>query len=487
MPINQQGKTYEEVYGKTPTINSTTLQQTTPLQLPPTPQETPYDVSAIPLAELTADLNQPTQAEKTQDDLSSRFLTAIQSMGGKAQAQQQEEQARGLPAQQQQLTDINSQLLTLQNEAKAIPLKLQEQAQGRGITAGGLQPIQAAELRKNAINALSLSSVAQALQGNIALAQQQADRAVEVKFAPIENEIKFLKEALSLNESRLAREDKQKTVKLQLKIAERERLLEQGREDQKLIMGWAAEAAKLGNAPSVVVNNALKAKTPFEALSILSPYMVDQNEKAQALLDLELSRERIKSEQVDREIARLKANNDTKLTNAQIDKIRAEISSPKQPDAKEFQYKANLFAQRMSQANDILAANEAQVVSSDAGQYSAKSFFENTTIGNQFAGELVQSQRQAERNFLNSVLRRESGAVISPTEFAEGARQYFPRPGDSEEVLAQKRQNRSTVIQSLQQEAGAAFTSAPQQLSAKVYELNGKQYVQGPDGLFYQK
>lgn len=49
---------------------------------------------------------------------------------------------------------------------------------------------------------------------------------------------------------------------------------------------------------------------------------------------------------------------------------------------------------------------------------------------------------QAERNFLNAVLRRESGAAISPDEFDSGSKQYFRRAGDSAAVIEQKRQNR---------------------------------------------
>ena len=52
---------------------------------------------------------------------------------------------------------------------------------------------------------------------------------------------------------------------------------------------------------------------------------------------------------------------------------------------------------------------------------------------------------QAARNFINAVLRRESGAVISPTEFAEARKQYLPQPGDNAAILAQKEANRNSV------------------------------------------
>lgn len=71
--------------------------------------------------------------------------------------------------------------------------------------------------------------------------------------------------------------------------------------------------------------------------------------------------------------------------------------------------------------------------------------------------EKTKSQDQAERNFLNAVLRRESGAAISPTEFGSGEMQYFPRAGDTPEILRQKAQNRAQAIAGLRAESGRAW------------------------------
>lgn len=65
-----------------------------------------------------------------------------------------------------------------------------------------------------------------------------------------------------------------------------------------------------------------------------------------------------------------------------------------------------------------------------------------------------QQVEQAQRNFINAILRRESGAVISPGEFQNAALQYFPQPGDSPEVIAQKKRNRELTIGALREEVG---------------------------------
>jgi hypothetical protein len=70
-----------------------------------------------------------------------------------------------------------------------------------------------------------------------------------------------------------------------------------------------------------------------------------------------------------------------------------------------------------------------------------------------------QKAEQAQRDFVNAILRQESGAVISDTEFDNARKQYFPQPGDGAEVVAQKAKNRKTAIEGLKRNAGsAAFT-----------------------------
>lgn len=60
----------------------------------------------------------------------------------------------------------------------------------------------------------------------------------------------------------------------------------------------------------------------------------------------------------------------------------------------------------------------------------------------------------ARKNFITAVLRKESGAAISPTEFYTEAQKYFPQPGDSDSVIAQKRHARDTAIKAMEIQAG---------------------------------
>lgn len=95
------------------------------------------------------------------------------------------------------------------------------------------------------------------------------------------------------------------------------------------------------------------------------------------------------------------------------------------------------------------------------------SLFNNTVgklpvVGNYAVTQNAQKYDQAKRDFVNAVLRRESGAVISPEEFRNAEQQYFPQPGDGPEVIAQKRANRETTIRGLEVSSGQGAAMATQ-------------------------
>ena len=74
-------------------------------------------------------------------------------------------------------------------------------------------------------------------------------------------------------------------------------------------------------------------------------------------------------------------------------------------------------------------------------------------------GDKEKQVMQAQRNFINAVLRQESGAVISPSEFDNARKQYFPQPGDDPATLAQKKANRQRIISTFKEESGPGAKS----------------------------
>lgn len=301
-----------------------------PYNLPqpkPQPDASYYNniIASVPTVDsLLSAVNAPTAADTTQATLSQRIMDTISKLGGRASAQTAAETKLGLPDMNKQLTDITSQLTALKNEADAIqtydPAKDPANV-GRGITTSGLAPAYAQQgelIRQNAIKRLGLSSIASTLQGNIALAQSQANRAVEIQFAPMQQELDLLKEAYAMNKDQLMRQDSKRAAALNLYIADRQQQLDNAREDGKVTRGFAAEAAKNG-APTVLVNQAMQLD-PQSALGVLQQYMSDPQAKQQALVELQLKQEQLRQ-------APLAFATDQRLKNAQIRKANADANS----------------------------------------------------------------------------------------------------------------------------------------------------------------
>ena len=71
-----------------------------------------------------------------------------------------------------------------------------------------------------------------------------------------------------------------------------------------------------------------------------------------------------------------------------------------------------------------------------------------------------QQTDQARRNFITAVLRKESGAAISPTEFVNEEKKYFPQIGDSDATVKQKQEARDLAIKALEIQAGPTGAKA---------------------------
>lgn len=100
------------------------------------------------------------------------------------------------------------------------------------------------------------------------------------------------------------------------------------------------------------------------------------------------------------------------------------------------------FMIRMRSAGDTLDKLESQ--GTDLG--AALLAKDPTGLANYAQSPEFQMYDQAKRDFINAILRRESGAAIAPSEFANAELQYFPVPGDNPEVIAQKRKNRQDAL-----------------------------------------
>jgi hypothetical protein len=144
---------------------------------------------------------------------------------------------------------------------------------------------------------------------------------------------------------------------------------------------------------------------------------------------------------------------------------------------------ASLYATRTAQADDTISKLADTIVKMNSISYAGQVSAEANTVTHGMASSDIQQIRQAERNFVNAVLRRESGAAISQSEFDNAEKQYFPQPGDSAETLVLKNQNRQAVISNLKQASGTAGTADQSDLSAQVASQGYDYDAMKADGL----
>lgn len=138
---------------------------------------------------------------------------------------------------------------------------------------------------------------------------------------------------------------------------------------------------------------------------------------------------------------------------ADAKKTKGEAGEGKVPT--QSQFTAATFGTRAQQAENVFSELAKKGYDPTTGENSIKRKLPGFLEG--FKDEDTKRQAQAERNFVNAILRRESGAAISPSEFESSEKQYFARHGDTPEVLKQKELNRKTAQAALNAEGAPAM------------------------------
>lgn len=151
------------------------------------------------------------------------------------------------------------------------------------------------------------------------------------------------------------------------------------------------------------------------------------------------------------------------------------------------------FYNRGKDALDNIATIEPNITKQSFGK----------AVGGQVLPNFLQSSdqqvyRQAQRQFTEARLRKESGAAIPNAEYETDAATYFFQPGDSPAVQEQKKRAREAVLDSLAVSAGPAYTdyygeqytpgakSTPTTSVVPTTQVPAG-YYQASDGLFYKK
>jgi hypothetical protein len=142
-------------------------------------------------------------------------------------------------------------------------------------------------------------------------------------------------------------------------------------------------------------------------------------------------------------------NTDSQIADRTADNARADAAAanPRSKPFNEAQAKAANFADRAAAAHSEMEALVGEG-------------FDPTNINKGLLND--QSFRQydrAKREFVNAILRQESGAAIGKDEFKNADKQYFPQPFDSKETIEAKAKARKRAIDGLKRQSQGAYES----------------------------
>lgn len=150
-----------------------------------------------------------------------------------------------------------------------------------------------------------------------------------------------------------------------------------------------------------------------------------------------LEEERLRRERAETELARTRAER---------------ITSDPAGDSPGEQRRVAGFYLRAARANTLYEQHQVEP-RGIIGQTLADTF---PRLANQQAAPERQVAEADQRDFVSAVLRFETGANMPPAEVEEARIRYFPQPGDSPEVIAEKARLRINALDGLRNAAGPA-------------------------------
>jgi len=370
------------------------------------------------------------------------------------------------------LRQFSAQSSALQSDNLAKMLSEQNKATGQNITSTAVSRNTADATRQNTIDIAGLAMKSAIAKADYDTAKDYAEQIVTAKYDKIKAEIEAAKTNLlaldkvvltpaenRAKEARLAvikKQDEENEKKKTAELRTYTEMIDNKKEVSKMMVeaGQNAPASVLAKAKAIADGGG-SAMAVAQALGEFGgDYMKNELLKSQLKTDI---------------VQRSKIFSDIQVNNAQRNKLKAEtndlrpqtvttfdssgkpITTINQVNFKaltEGQGKDFTYAQRGDQANAIVASLEKDVSSMSRSKFLKSKLSSGNILTNKYADPKVQQITQAEKNFLTAVLRRESGAQIAPSEMEDGERIYFARPGDGDDVKAQKKQARETAINS---------------------------------------
>lgn len=166
------------------------------------------------------------------------------------------------------------------------------------------------------------------------------------------------------------------------------------------------------------------------------------------------------------DVGKLKADLDAgRIDKETYDRKLAKEVAPTEKNYKQFQLQNAAFADMMVKANDTLSPYEQKIATGEFNPVNKTASFLSgipsmglgEAAGNAVLSEDQQKYKQAQEAWVRAKLRKESGAAIGVKEMEDEIKTFFPRVGDSLEVIKQKANMRNEATASMQKQTGGAY------------------------------
>ena len=230
----------------------------TPKIEPVTPIKTP-DVSGLPT----------TEPKPIKPEVGTDFNQRLEESLAKIEGRSKERETKVATIQEQrELNEINLQIRMHQ----AASLKSEEEALQRGETLSFASGEAQRVARNNAVKALELSALAQAKQGNLALATDLATSAIEEKYKEQERNLKIQRANIVNNYDTFTAAQKKRADATLLKIDKEDAFVKQQKDKEKSLQEIGNKAAVAG-APLSSVREAIATGDTVKASSLLAPFL----------------------------------------------------------------------------------------------------------------------------------------------------------------------------------------------------------------------
>ncbi len=198
------------------------------------------------------------------------------------------------------------------------------------------------------------------------------------------------------------------------------------------------------------------------------------------------------------DVAKLKADLDAgRIDKPTYERKLAKEVAPTEKNYKQFQLQNAAFADMMVKANETLSPYEQKIAKGEFDPVNTAASFVagipslglGAAAGNALLSEDQQKYKQAQEAWVRAKLRKESGAAIGVKEMEDEIKTFFPRVGDSLEVIKQKSGMRNEATKSMQKQTGGAYddmygggTEQPAEVAPAKPKYSEGQQARWPDG-----